>query len=389
MIGFFLLTLVCFPSVSRTYNLNVRKYQPRQRQSFGTEKDSDENTASTSLPLPRREIFSFCSKASLSSLVAFSNSSPIYASCGSSIRLPLTYIPRLEAYVIYYRVGGQKFGAIIDTGSPFLTVPGYCDTTKWGCYRESDSEATDLSTTTERFDNGVGQVEWRKAPLSLISSSEGCTESNVLVQSNVIFGVLSESLMSGPGGVFFGLIKYTDRRIRPSLLSQTNVQSFQIDLASSEPSLILSSESLHSSSDFVPLVRDLQRFGDPTVHYTARAAEVLVNGAPIVTDDNFPIYVIIDTGVSGLVVSEELWRMRYREARTRREKSLWGEVGIQLDTKNGQTPLTLCATKPLTTPLGERPWPKFRKAHLIVAGLAFLRGHVTTIDADNGRLWID
>ena len=45
------------------------------------------------------------------------------------------------------------------------------------------------------------------------------------------FGVLSESLMDGPGGVFFGLIRDTDAWIRPSFLGQTEVRSFQIDLA--------------------------------------------------------------------------------------------------------------------------------------------------------------
>ena len=49
------------------------------------------------------------------------------------ITVPLKWVPELQAYVVFYTVGGDKFGAILDTGSPFLTVPSYCDETKWGC----------------------------------------------------------------------------------------------------------------------------------------------------------------------------------------------------------------------------------------------------------------
>ena len=43
-----------------------------------------------------------------------------------TISVPLEYIPALSAYVIHYSLFGERFGAIVDTGSPFLTAPSTC-----------------------------------------------------------------------------------------------------------------------------------------------------------------------------------------------------------------------------------------------------------------------
>lgn len=45
---------------------------------------------------------------------------------------------------------------------------------------------------------------------------------------------------------------------------------------------------------------------------------------------------------------------------------------------------------PLTTPFeSNRPWGKPLDGHLIVVGLAFLDNKKTSIDIDNGRMWIE
>lgn len=44
------------------------------------------------------------------------------------IRVPLEYIPALSAYVVHFFLFGERFGAIVDTGSPFLTAPATCST---------------------------------------------------------------------------------------------------------------------------------------------------------------------------------------------------------------------------------------------------------------------
>ena len=306
------------------------------------------------------------------------------AACCESLTVPLQYIPFLSAYVVYYSVGGERFGAIVDTGSPFLVVPRYCNRQKFGCYIPDQSRPSGLTPTLERFDNSQGPVEWRIAPFSFANATGTLTG-----PGEMVFGVMSDSLMSGPGGLFLGLIRDTDTWIRPSFLGQTSVVALEIDLQeSSDPkTLTLWSKQLSQKEDYIPLVRDLNRkYGDPVVHYTAKASAFEVNGYDVLDATNRkPIYVIFDTGVTGMVVSPELLDQRYSKARQNKEKSLWGSVKVSIPTQGGDT-VSLTARKPVTTPLGEKPWPKFRNAHLIIVGLAFLDGRKIGIDIDRQRL---
>ena len=299
------------------------------------------------------------------------------------ITIPLLWVPSLSAYVLKFQLGGEKFGAILDTGSPFLTVPGYCDETKYGCYRPESSQPSGLPPTYERFDNNEGRVEWRRAPFAFLNAT-----GSMMGPKEMTFGVLSDALISGPGGIFFGLVRDTDAWIRPSFLGQTNVKAFAIDLASTPKTLTLTTTSfLKDGRDYIPLVNDLNRkYGDPAVHYTARATSITANGHRIATDGK-PIYVVFDTGVTGMVVSQELLKERYETARKNREKSLWGSVDISFRTHGGKL-VSIGAHKPVTTPFGEVPWPKFN-AHLIVIGLAFLDGTKMIVDIDEHKLWIE
>jgi hypothetical protein len=273
--------------------------------------------------------------------------------------------------------------------------------------------------------------------------------------TDVVFGVLDRDLLNGSGGVFFGLIKETDRWIRPSFLGQTGYTSFCVDLrhtnanananassdsnvnandndksivdkhrkldgnninGSTSPRLVLSEQSMigtgkwrgtnpprgtennnntanehehennSETENCVSLVRDLRtRYGAPVVHYTARASKFVVNGMPLLITKKNPLYVIFDTGVSGMVVSSELFDGRNLQARKNKEKSLWGTVEVSFATKSGNE-VTLSAKKPLTTPLGkETPWKGF-KGNLIAVGLAFLDGLAMTVDVDDGKI---
>jgi len=293
-----------------------------------------------------------------------------------TIDIPIEYSSRVSAYIVRYTVGGDEFAAIVDTGSPFLTIPSHCRG-KWGCYNPEHSTPSGLAPTIERFDNNQGRVTWRQASLSL---------GGRLLRDSIVFGVLDESLMDGPGGVFLGLVRDTDWWIRPSFLGQLGVSAFQVDLINKK--LVLSSDRIPSSStDTIPLVRDLNKmYKDPTVHYTAKVHEISVNGAQLANDGR-PIYAIFDTGVTGMVVSRELFEERLITARSNREKNLWGNVTLEFKTHPGSL-TTLTATKPLTTPLGEMPWKSF-KAHLVVLGLSFLNNTVTTIDIDKGTIQIE
>ena len=197
------------------------------------------------------------------------------------------------------------------------------------------------------------------------------------------FGVLSESLMDGSGGVFLGLIRDTDTWIRPSFLGQTKTKSFQIDLRRPREQCSLTLSTNRSWNFFlndnnnnndpvvdrfsIPLVNDLNRkYGDPVLHYVAKMETILVNGRILPVDRKKPIYVIIDTGVTGMVVSEELWNIRYETARRNKEKGLWNTVDIVFSKgdngsgdKNDEKQLfKLNAVKPITTTLANGPpWP--------------------------------
>jgi len=316
--------------------------------------------------------------------------------CKSNVvRTPLEFISTLNAYVVYFNLFGERFGAIVDTGSPFLTVPSYCSRYRaikynWGCYRPEKTLDSGLSNTVEIFDNNMGTVIWRKADFSFDAKNRNSNQTDKN-KNLVIFGVLDESLMDGPGGVFFGLIKETAKRIRPSFLSQTEYQSFCVDLrntTSNQPELVLSQHPLIvNEKDYIPLVKDLYlRYKAPVVHYTAKAKTFIANGLPLFIDDKkSPTYVIFDTGVSGMVVSQELFEGRYLQARKNKEKSLWGSVRVTFATNAGDE-VTLSATKPVTTPLGRAtPWKRFN-GNLIVLGLAFLEGFAMTIDIESGKL---
>ena len=342
----------------------------------------------------------FVRASSLAIPALVSAPTPSAADDDERVVIPLKYVPALSAYVVSYSVGGDKFGAIVDTGSPFLLVPSYCDENKYGCYRPEASESSGLDKTYERFDSNEGMVEWRRAPFSFQQANLGGSNDveKELFPAPMIFGVLSESLMDGPGGIFLGLVKNTDARIRPSFLGQSNVNAFSIDLRpETEPKTLTLSKGNDGwiKNDWIQLngVKALQKGGDPTRHYSAEALEVSVNGTPLVASNakgkKKKIIVIFDTGVSGMVICPDLFEERYQTARANRQKNLWGEVNVSFRTQLGEK-VTLSATKPLTTPFGsDRPWDKPFDAHLIVVGLAFLDNKKTTIDIVNEKLWIE
>jgi len=309
------------------------------------------------------------------------DSSVVLNNDGSRIQVPLEYISALDAYVVHYYLFGERFGAIVDTGSPFLTCPSTCSTWsykyKWGCYHPERTFDSGLSNTIEGFDNNQGKVVWRKAGFSF--------DEDLQPQQNLTFGVFGPDLLDGPGGVFFGLIKDTDKWIRPSFLGQTGYKSFCVDLRDNS-TLTLSKQAMILGDDYIPLTRDLnRRYKAPVVHYIAKAAGFIVNGLPLKLDDRTPTYVIFDTGLSGMAVSDELYQGRNLQARKNREKSLWGEVRVSFQTKAGDE-VELSARKPITTPLGQdTPWTKF-KGNLIVLGLAFLDGTSMSIDIDDNKL---
>ena len=355
-----------------------------------------------------------------------------------------------QELLVAYKVDGSKFKAVLDTGSPFLMIPGSCGSNtrqKSGCYQNQGTPVPKLTPTIEIFDGFEGEVNWRSAPFEFwdvnnnesinYTSSEGASDSmspdqtkqkkpedsfasetpnainKITDKKRVIFGVASEDIMGGPGGVFFGMIRDTDARIRPSFLGQTDVQAFRVDLAARPRTLTLSNQDLVATGgssgqdgktfegDYIPMTNLLRRrYGDPVGHYTALAQSIYVDGYPLVDttiEKNSKILVIFDTGVTGMVVSRGLFDEQYILARKQRQKRLFGDVELSFSTALGKV-TTLSATKPLATPFDpEKTWKKFPKrregkksnTHIIVMGLAFLEGRSLTVDIDKERLWVE
>ena len=375
---------LCHPSVSSCSAAFATKRQHHhhivQAESFG--QDSIERrvalqTIATILPITTSVVSPFISNA----IVTNGTINPtIIEATESYVIIPIQYIPALSAYVINYYLFGEPFSGIVDTGSPFLTAPSTCSKWsykyKWGCYHPEMTYDSGYANTIEGFDNNQGPVVWRRAEFAF---------DDTLQAQNLTFGVFGPDLLDGPGGVFFGLIKNTDSWIRPSFLGQMGYSSFSIDLRQT-PRLILSKQPLITGNNYIPLVRDLsRRYNAPVVHYTAKASSFIVNGLPLRLDAKTPTYVIFDTGLSGMAVSDELFEGRNLQARKNKEKSLWGEVSVTFETIAGSF-VEMTAKQPITTPLGQdTPWTRF-KGNLVVLGLAFLDQNVMTIDIDDQKL---
>ena len=329
--------------------------------------------------------------------------------------VPLIYTG--QELLISYEVDGSIFKAVLDTGSPFLMIPGSCGYNtqrKSGCYN-NQGQSTNLETTIEIFDGFQGEVEWKLGTFDFVNATTITTTttttneptvdtginsiqhgSSIVKRSdkNVIFGVASEDIMTGPGGVFFGMIKNTDSRIRPSFLGQTNTQAFQVNLATRPRTLTLSDGPMidPTNSEYIPMTNVLRRrYGDPVGHYTARAKSIEVNGYPLLSGTaSSSVFVIFDTGVTGMLLSRGLFNENYIMARKQKAKNLFGNVSLSFETSQKKI-VTLSATKPITTPFDpEDTWKRFPKnSHLIVMGLSFLEGHVLTVDIDKERLWVE
>ncbi|KAG5175269.1 hypothetical protein JKP88DRAFT_172544 [Tribonema minus] len=306
---------------------------------------------------------------------------------GRVINLPLENCG--GSWCTLFAVEGNVFRGVLDTGSPFLTVAGSC-TRRWGCFR-GEGVPSGLDDTIEIYAGNSGPVSWKKGMLEL-----GFLRSDVddegFIFNKFIFGVLSDELVSRPGGVFLGLVKYNTKGIRPTFLGQTDVAALRFDFPRRVLSLSRAPLIPRACADAVPLV-DLRPLGDPVQHYAARAAAVTTkqralhppppppaHGAAAAKD----VYVIFDTGTTGLAVSRALWDAEDVYARVNGGRP-FRDVAVTLATEGGGA-VTLCARRPLTTPL-DLPWRGFNeRAHLLVIGLDFMSSVVLTIDVDDRRL---
>eukprot|EP00966_Prymnesium_polylepis_P153824 3552125-Prymnesium_polylepis.1 len=206
------------------------------------------------------------------------------------------------AYCIKYTIDDQPFRAVIDTGSPFLLVDGTCGQAatlaRWGCYKGA-SRPSGLPDTDELFGGEDVGVQWRRGAFR-VSASAG----QALGSDDVTFGVVRSYIGKGGGGaVFLGLVKRRLPRIRPTLIEQLNVVSMNFDFIGR--SMRFSPVPLiDRTTDAVPLV-DLRPRGAPVATYACRVRRMVVNGVEVALDR--PTVAIIDTGTTGLTVSDSLF----------------------------------------------------------------------------------
>mmetsp|Transcript_12236 Transcript_12236/g.39173 ORF Transcript_12236/g.39173 Transcript_12236/m.39173 type:complete len:277 (+) Transcript_12236:226-1056(+) len=210
-----------------------------------------------------------------------------------------------------YSVEGQRFRAVLDTGSPFLLVPGRlpasgCDD-RWGCYADSTASVALGDATTEGFGGQDVGVEWRRGRLDFGDFSF----------SPINFGVVTSSVRKGgTSAIYLGLVRDRVPRVRPTLLEQTDIESFQFDFPRRR--LTLARRPLLRQRDAIPLV-DLRPLGAPVAQYACRVERLLVNRAEVPLSR--PAVAVLDTGTTGLVLSDSLYQSDEERESGRESKS--------------------------------------------------------------------
>ncbi|KAJ1617492.1 hypothetical protein T492DRAFT_1099553 [Pavlovales sp. CCMP2436] len=290
-----------------------------------------------------------------------------------TVTIPLTDCG--GSYCTVYRVDGSPFRAVVDTGSPFLSVAGSC-TKRWGCY-QGEGEPVGLEDSWETYDGREGNVAWRQGSLAFGS---------LQLAKSVVFGVLSDQLVGRPGGVFLGLVKYEAAGIRPTFLGQTPFQSFTVDLRD-EPQLVLSTAPMVPvDARWIPMV-DLRPFGSPVEHYATRISSLRVNGRDIRPNDGKSTFAIFDTGTTGMAISSTLWDACLASYEKGQGAPWSSTVDIDLPAQGGR-PITVSVDRPFPcTPIQQIPWKEF-DGHLVVLGLSFLEKRALTVDVDEKRIWL-
>jgi hypothetical protein len=263
----------------------------------------------------------------------------------SDITLPLNLCG--GAYCVEYSIDGQRFRAVADTGSPFLLVDGSSVESPWGCYRGTGG-STGLDDTDELFGGEDVSVQWRSGKLEL-HGQDGASR----VVPEITFGIVRASVGKGGGGaIFLGLAKRRKPRIRPTFLEQLNApgasSSCSLSFSFLRRALTISTRpQIPSVTDAVPLL-DLRSRGAPIASYACRVRRLWVNGAPIQLDR--PTVAVIDTGTTGISVSESLYCSSVLPPR-------WSDARVELTTESGK----VCALeasarrRPKPTPFGDVP----------------------------------
>jgi len=292
----------------------------------------------------------------------------------SDIRLPIYFYD--GAYVCDFSIeGGAKLFGQLDTGSPFLILTND--------FYQNQGRRTNLPDTYERYTGEEGLVQWnqgtiRFGPLKTEGNSIPYFES----VPDVIFGVFTTYMNNGgDSSIIIGLIKNRADDVRPTFLEKTNVRTLVFDFVQNE--LLLSSRSLISSrEDKISFVDFRYKFNAPVQHYICEIENLLINDQLVRTSKK--IYGMIDTGASGVYVSEKVFYELQSQARG------WRSMELDVKTSKGNLKsLRASRPDPLFVVLpGKFPWLP-PDSILIVIGIVFLQQCKVTLDVDKSTMVLD
>jgi len=298
---------------------------------------------------------------------------PIAAEASTSTRLPSdVFIPMIYmhgAYCCEYMVeGGRPALALVDTGSPFLVMPAYLNAPK--------PKRSRYRPTYEMYASEEGAVTWHEGTIVLP------TMSMAVALPRVVYGVFRTYQDNGGGaGVLLGLIRHRQRSVRPTFLEQSNVHSFRLDFRLRV--LTLAPRPLMPAHrDSIPLVNLRDVFGCTVQHYVCMIHDLTINGKEIRPPQ--PIYGLIDTGCTGMLVNSSYYFP------LRSEAGGFSSLALTLRTAAGRSvSLTASRRDPRFLVLPATfPWLP-ADACLMVIGMAFLQQKVVTIDTVGSRMTID
>lgn len=223
----------------------------------------------------------------------------------TALMLPLSFLPNGGCLALKISVIDRSsfrrlitYAAIVDTGSPFATVPPEI-------LPFSVDKARQYPPTQEQYGEAVGTMQWLSVRnLEVITSSYEPFDI-----PKMIVGLPDATVVDDTGGIFLGLITQDD--YRPAVLRQWGYSTFVLDYH--DRLLTLHKESIIANDDPDAMqLFDFSPYGDNLHHYGIRCISFSVllpsNNVDYVTIASLkrPVVAVIDTGLTGCVFSDSL-----------------------------------------------------------------------------------
>jgi len=347
-----------------------------------------------------------------------------------SISFPLRFLPNGGCWALRITLSSSStmrygkddqsftFLGIVDTGSPFLTVPAQA---------EPILQSTQYGLTYEQYGEVLGGMGWRRAPFATLYSQE----KGPIERKKVILGVASAKVLEETGGVFVGLIDRDDSR--PTALEQLLGRRYRSFCINFDANLLTFSKSSISVDEPHSLeLVDLQPFGPDLYHYAVRCSQLVMHFSPslppLTSADklckekkgeaqskklsinamslNRPLLVVLDTGLTGCIFSDSIINelsgrfpcYDWKDGDTTKDEgsstlSSVCALDVQLPTVDGRSTVDLSSREKYFYLNSFRlPWfnDEERHPHIIAVGTTFwVNTKSLTVDLDSRRANIE